>query len=208
MTEAPITLEEIDEHEAYAKQEIERFGAGGLVELDPREILRLCAAARRGVEADARISETLSHSRNCPVLAGRDDACTCGLIFRQQTQTAENVSAAWRQRAETAEAALAAANSTLLKTCKENIALLNDAQLRRGDVAETVRRERDIAEALSKSLLALGWVQNHPDFGPFANRIHEAVADAIQAVEREIDAIRARPTEPAASPAAPIGESE
>lgn len=58
----------------------------------------------------------LAHGRNCPALGGSfpgiADDCTCGLIYRQQLQTEQTMHAAWRKRAEEAEAELASLRSS------------------------------------------------------------------------------------------------
>lgn len=47
----------------------------------------------------------LEHYRSCPELNPRsEEFCTCGLIYRQYLQTEQTMSAAWRKRAEEAEA--------------------------------------------------------------------------------------------------------
>lgn len=49
------------------------------------------------------------HGMNCPALSpGSDDDCTCGLYWRKALGTEQTMHAAWRKRAEEAEAELAA----------------------------------------------------------------------------------------------------
>lgn len=47
----------------------------------------------------------LQHTRSCANLANRDESCTCGLNWRVDLQTEREMHAAWRKRAEQAEAA-------------------------------------------------------------------------------------------------------
>lgn len=45
------------------------------------------------------MSEKLDHTRSCPQLTpNSDDDCTCGLVERIKTQTAETLLAAWQKR--------------------------------------------------------------------------------------------------------------
>lgn len=46
------------------------------------------------------ISEQIFHTRSCRVY---EDMCTCGFIYRVYLQTEQEISAAWRKRAEEAE---------------------------------------------------------------------------------------------------------
>ncbi len=72
--------------------------------------------------------EQLTHGRNCPALAMRGDECTCGLEWRIKLQTEQTMHAAWRKRAEEAEAQLNAQKSIphcpsclcALGTCKDH----------------------------------------------------------------------------------------
>lgn len=59
--------------------------------------------------------QKLTHERACPALARPlEDDCTCGLQWRIQLQTEQTLHAAWRKRAEEAEAELA-----ILRTAHE-----------------------------------------------------------------------------------------
>ena len=111
-----------------------------------------------------------------------------------------------RLRAETAEANLRVANSNHEEFERKYYLELDAKKKAEAALAEATRRGTALAETLSNSLLTLGWVQDHPDFGQFANCIHEAVTDAIQALEREIEAIRARNDQPADAAAQRKGE--
>lgn len=46
----------------------------------------------------------LKHGMNCPQLAGEDEDCTCGLVWRIALSTEQTMHAAWRKRAEESEA--------------------------------------------------------------------------------------------------------
>lgn len=70
-------------------------------------------AARVGPgEANPNLSPStvraLRHGMNCSGRAGDESGCTCGLLWRDQLETERTMHAAWRKRAEEAEAALAA----------------------------------------------------------------------------------------------------
>ena len=186
MTEAPITLEEIDEHEAYAKQEIERFGAGGLVELDPRELLRLCATARRGVEAGAEIAQIRDALTGDDYASLPSDLPTVRMAheIRADHDKFRNQVRDTCRRAETAEAALAEAAKERTHLAETHEDAIKDLMAdHKRILAEAVRRERETCA---------GYAENHDLGTPDGHDIARA--------------IRARPTEPAASPAAPIGE--
>lgn len=60
-------------------------------------------AAQQGVK--------LTHGRCCSAGYDLDADCTCGLQYRIYLQTEQEMHAAWRKRAEEAEAALAVANA-------------------------------------------------------------------------------------------------
>lgn len=53
----------------------------------------------------------LEHGMNCPDYPGNDEDCTCGLRWRIALQTEQTMSAAWRKRAEEAEAKLTPVNA-------------------------------------------------------------------------------------------------
>ena len=53
------------------------------------------------------MSDTFEHGRNCAAnIPGNDEDCTCGLRWRIQVRTEQEMHAAWRKRAEEAEAEL------------------------------------------------------------------------------------------------------
>lgn len=52
------------------------------------------------------VTSRLEHTRSCANLANRDENCTCGLLWRIELQTEREMHAAWRKRAEEAEARL------------------------------------------------------------------------------------------------------
>lgn len=53
-----------------------------------------------------RCCRPLGHTRSCPSLTPGDGPCTCALDERIALQTEQTMSAAWRKRAEEAEAEL------------------------------------------------------------------------------------------------------
>lgn len=59
----------------------------------------------------------MSHTRSCANLASRDEECTCGLRWRIELQTEREMHAAWRKRAEEAEARI---NDDTVRICQKN----------------------------------------------------------------------------------------
>ena len=165
------------------------------------EIRFLCATARRGVEAEQSPFYERWLAEQAVHMAQRQRAETAEAALAEANKeildtTWEDHADYWQKRAVKAEAALAEANAKLLETCKENIALLNDAQLRRGDVAEAVRREREACQSECQKVSNLIGATSSDE---------EHAQGFKDGAESCVNAIRAR-NEPAASPAAPIGE--
>lgn len=81
---------------------LERYDAGQAP--CSNEALRLVLAAAKEPTA----GNLAEHARSCPELTeNSEDFCTCGLKWRRALVTEQEMHAAWRKRAEEAEAALA-----------------------------------------------------------------------------------------------------
>ncbi len=79
-----------------------------------KDIERLSRAEQRVKELEVSpeaLSEQLTHSRTCSAGFDLDADCTCGLDYRIQLQTEQNIRAAWMKRALEAEQE----NTALLK---------------------------------------------------------------------------------------------
>jgi hypothetical protein len=89
------------------------------------------------------VSETLTHARNCGWhTVGGDGDCTCGLEYRIQLQTEQTMSAAWRKRAEEAEAEIERLRDTVLKlTVGIDAVQLDTCTQRDWDLLNEIARE-------------------------------------------------------------------
>src|SRR5579872_477707 len=54
----------------------------------------------------SEMTDSLEHSRSCSVSYDLDAQCTCGLDYRIQLRTEQEMHTAWRKRAEEAESRL------------------------------------------------------------------------------------------------------
>lgn len=81
--------------------------------------------------------EELRHGMNCGAYPGSDEFCTCGLEYRIALRAGH---AAWRKRAEDAEALLARALETFKLADKERLQAVHDAN----DEAEKWKSEGDM----------------------------------------------------------------
>lgn len=82
-----------------------------------------------GKASDRERAAQLVHGMNCPgLIPMNDDDCTCGLRWRIQLQTEQEMHNAWRKRAEQAERELAAAYKRGQEEMRERAALCFDAQ--------------------------------------------------------------------------------
>jgi len=72
--------------------------------LGPAEYIGKAEAEVRRLSNPITLTEQLTHGRNCAGLIPADeDDCTCGLRWRIQLQTEQNLHAAWMKRATEAE---------------------------------------------------------------------------------------------------------
>ncbi len=103
--------------------------------------------------ADATREELLAleHSTNCPERNPMsDDFCTCGFIYRKHLQTEQTMHAAWRKRAEEAEASAELLRDALRKSEQRELKALADID---NATAETARLLATV-EVMRRALVA------------------------------------------------------
>lgn len=107
--------------------------------------------------------DIVEHTRSCPSLGNGDARCTCGLEWRIKLRTEQEMHAAWRKRAEEAEALnaklradLASARAKERERCAKVADKYHDA-LMRARAAAMEAGQQDAASILeSRALTALG----------------------------------------------------
>jgi len=92
----------------------------------------------------------MEHGMNCPHHADKDEACTCALTER-------TMHAAWRKRAEEAEARIAALESQVKALTEERDAALKDFELLcSSDLVSRVNILREERDAQAEAVRVLG----------------------------------------------------